>query len=144
MTLSLFPAEGLRRHNSRGYFDMWVGIPFKEHGRDFNGCDCWGLVRLWYKDKYNVHLPSYVDDYENVKDKNIAATMQTEKEKWLCADSPEYGDVVLLRMAGLPMHCGVYLGKGKVLHVERGCDSIIEDLRRSKWKNRIMGYYRMK
>ncbi|MEN9903709.1 MAG: hypothetical protein RLZZ555_274 [Pseudomonadota bacterium] len=24
----------------------WLRIPYRDHGRDWTGCDCWGLVRL--------------------------------------------------------------------------------------------------
>jgi hypothetical protein len=24
----------------------WLRIPYRDHGRDWSGCDCWGLVRM--------------------------------------------------------------------------------------------------
>lgn len=124
---------------------MYVGIPFKEKGRDENGLDCWGLVRLWYDKELGIELPSYIDAYQTTNDIEITETIKKEQAiKWELVDTPKRGDVVLLKIKGLPWHVGIYLGDNRMLHVEQGCDSIIEKLGRSKWKNRILGYYRMK
>ena len=29
----------------------YLPIPYQLHGRNFDGCDCWGLVLLFYKIK---------------------------------------------------------------------------------------------
>jgi cell wall-associated NlpC family hydrolase len=39
----------------------WIGIPYKKGGRDFNGCDCFGLFLLWYKENLNIILPDFTD-----------------------------------------------------------------------------------
>lgn len=124
---------------------MYVGIPFKEKGRDESGLDCWGLVRLWYDKELGIELPSYIDVYQTTKDIEITETIKKEQAiKWESVEKPVRGDVVLLRIKGLPWHVGIYLGDNRILHVEQGCDSVIENLGRSKWKNRILGYYRMR
>lgn len=124
---------------------MYVGIPFKEKGRDESGLDCWGLVRLWYKNELGVDLPSYLNVYSHTKEKVVAETIAAESSAhWRSVDTPERGDVVLLRVMGLPWHVGVYLGGNKFLHVQQGCDSIIENLDSTRWRNRILGYVRMK
>ena len=43
----------------------YVGIPFKSGGRDFSGCDCYGLIRLILLTEYNTQLPLLNTDYHN-------------------------------------------------------------------------------
>ena len=45
-------------------FSKYISIPYKHRGRDFNGCDCLGLVILTYKEELGIILPDYLDiDY---------------------------------------------------------------------------------
>lgn len=122
----------------------YVGIPFVLRGRDREGIDCWGLVRLFYKEQLNIDLPSLLDIY--VDDANPYAALSEQlaikKEKWDTVHTPEFGDVVVLRYKGLPVHVGVYVGNGKFLHAFGKVNSVIEKLSSPKWKNRIEGFYR--
>src|SRR5512134_1374594 len=46
----------------------YVGIPYLDHGAARSGCDCWGLVRLIYRERTRIELPSYAGDYAGEAD----------------------------------------------------------------------------
>ena len=127
---------------------MWrkyIGIPFKDKGRDETGLDCWGLVRMIYKDKKNIELESRASDYTDVMDKNtVSQTIKTESEKWIKVENPQPFDVVVFRILGAPMHVGLVTDANNMIHCESGSNSVIESFKSLKWQNRIMGFYRWK
>lgn len=125
----------------------YIGLPFKEHGRDASGVDCWGLVRLVQAEQFGLALPSYVNEYENtVKREQIGGLIEREACKWrLIKNGDECcGDIAVMRIRGVPMHVGLVLGDKQMLHIERGIDSVIESYARPAWANRITGFYRYK
>ena len=38
-------------------YKRYLQIPYKPLGRDWNGCDCWGLLCLIAKEEYTIALP---------------------------------------------------------------------------------------
>ena len=123
----------------------YVGIPYKDQGREMEGLDCWGLVRLIYKQELGIDLPSYCDGYQSAEEVHGASRMVVEeKARWsqIPDGEEEPGDVVVMKISGLPMHVGVIIGYGKMIHVMKGCDSVVEKYRSTMWKNRIDGYFR--
>ena len=56
--------------------------------------------------------------------------------------SPQPGDVVILRIRKLPVHCAVILGGGRMLHVHEGIDTCAPRFPGLMWENRIDGYFR--
>ena len=104
-----------------GWAGEYIGTPFAEDGRGRNGCDCWGLVRLILGEVFGVEVPSHAGRYDGVADhEGIAALVEqdTKADDWLevARDAARSGDVVLLRMRGLPIHVGIFAGPGLVLH----------------------------
>jgi len=125
------------------WYNKYVGIPYKETGRDTTGIDCWGLLRLIYKEQYNVDIPSFSDGYTSGKDRDLTTELIAQnKEQWVERETPEVGDGILFRVLGLETHIGVYLGDNKFIHAKEGHSSVIESLTSLKWKNRIAGYFR--
>jgi len=123
----------------------FVGFPFLDRGRTPSGCDCWGLVRLYYKDKYDIDLPSYVDEYEASTVKGLTAeAINAHIAEWghIPPGEEQEGDVILLRVGGLPCHIGVVVKRGYMLHTMKGCDSVIEPYISPDWKHRVVGFYR--
>jgi cell wall-associated NlpC family hydrolase len=123
----------------------YIGLPFKDHGRDRAGLDCWGLARLALAEQYSIALPSYCTEYRRTVDvTRIAALMERELKKWQpVKDSDAHpGDLIILRMHGQPMHVGLVLGDRQMLHIESGINSSIESYAASRWRDRIHGFYR--
>lgn len=126
---------------------MWsnnyIGIPFKEKGRDRRGADCWGLVRLIYKEQYNIDLPSFANEYPSVDDRErIHELIAQYKEAWNPVDTPSDGSVVLFRMLGSETHIGVAINEQEFIHVREGADSVIERFDSVNWKNRLIGHFK--
>lgn len=40
-------------------FDKYIGLPYKNLGRDFKGVDCFGLIYLIYLTERNILLPDF-------------------------------------------------------------------------------------
>lgn len=122
----------------------YIEIPFKNRGRDFDGCDCWGLARLIYMNEYNISLPSFVDVYKDASEgKRVSEAIVNNKKlvNYVEHVSPEYGDICVFNINGSPAHVGVYVGKQLVLHVLKGTNSCCERLSSVRLKGRVEGFY---
>jgi cell wall-associated NlpC family hydrolase len=121
----------------------YVGIPFRERGRDRSGCDCWGLVRLVLAERFNLQLPS-LDGYASVRDRrHIQGLIEGDLPAWSEVSGQERpGDVVLLAIGGRPLHVGLVVMLGTMLHIERGIDACLERYDRLPWCRRVLGVYR--
>jgi hypothetical protein len=123
-------------------YNKYIGLPYKDNGRDIDGIDCWGLVRLYYKEELNIDLPSYVDEYNGPSDTNVTRAISLYKDSWNKTTTPAAGDVVLFNIYGEPAHVGVYVGDNKFLHCREGRDSVVESLASVKWNKRLDGIYK--
>ena len=121
-----------------------IGIPYLNQGRDKSvGLDCWGLLRVFYREHLGVYLPSFQDVYQDALDNvAVAAAMDAHQGTWVSVKRPVYGDAVRLRLRGDACHVGVYLGHGQMLHTQVGHDSALDRLDDPRWRHRIAGYYR--
>ena len=121
----------------------YVGIPFKNHGRDARGCDCWGLVRLVLARQFNITVSSFTAAYKTALDgAAISRLCEQEKMAWLKVAPPQPADLVLLIVRGRPWHIGLVVQPPWMLHVERGADTVLERYNNLTWQNKIEGFYR--
>ncbi|MDN5938754.1 MAG: C40 family peptidase [Salinisphaera sp.] len=128
----------------------YIGTPYADRGRG-PAYDCWGLVWAVYRDVFGIGIPSYGDDYPaSIAGADIQTLIDRECLAWReqplaqTGPLPAYaeGDVVILRMLGKRMHCGLCLADGRFLHVMVGCRAVIERLDSPLWRKRIAGVYR--
>jgi hypothetical protein len=124
-------------------YDKYIGLPYLTNGRTEAGVDCWGLVRLFYRDELNIDLPSYTEDYSGADDPAIMELMSEYKDaNWKKQSVPETGDVCVFNIYGEPCHVGVYIGNSKFMHSREGRDVVIESLDSPKWSKRLEGCYK--
>lgn len=123
----------------------YIGLPFKEHGRDRRGVDCWGLVRLVMAEQFGIVLPSYSTYYDSTtREDQLAPLIAEERQHWIPIEHGEevFGDVVVLRMRGQPIHVGLVIEKGRMLHAEVGIGSVLDSYVSARWILRVTGFYR--
>ena len=122
--------------------NKYIGIPYTEKGRDFNGVDCWGLLRLVYKEEFAIDLPSFVSDYEQSDTLRIQDLIAQYKEGWEQLDVPESGSAVLFRILGTESHVGVAISETHFVHAREGQSVTVESFSSPGWKNRIIGHFK--
>jgi cell wall-associated NlpC family hydrolase len=100
------------------WVSRYVGIPFVSGGRDFAGCDCYGLIRLVLLNEFGYDLPVLAIGYNACCTAEINP-MFTENLPLLGGErisAPEAGAVAVIRVRGLPSHVGIFADGEYILH----------------------------
>lgn len=123
--------------------DKYVGIPFKDHGDSFKGCDCYGLVKLLYREEFGLSLPEVGDLYTSAYkrhevDKTLSAHIDYDWCKKVQKGEPlNPFDMMVFRIAGTDHHVGLYIREGYMLHVVEGSDSGVERYTGVRWGKQL-------
>ena len=130
------------------WFDKYMNIPFKDHGRDFDGCDCWGLVRFIYQEEKGLELPSYAGQYACTTDREkLSDIIEAEKHgvdgfTEITDGGLKVFDVFILKSKGKPCHIGIMVDKNQILHTEHGTGPIVTEINRPHVRPRVMEVWR--
>jgi cell wall-associated NlpC family hydrolase len=124
-------------------FGKYIGIPFVDHGRTMEGCDCWGLVRLIYSQEFGIELDDLGPLYQSTLDADGMRRLSiVQLPRWEKVEVPQVGDGVLLQVKGVPIHVGVIVSDNQMIHVEHGLDAVVERFDTALWGQRVRGFYR--
>lgn len=130
------------------WVSLYVGLPWREKGRDRDGLDCWGLVRLVYAERFGVSLPDLGGGYAASEDAPSVSRVLAEETSpaglWSRREGlpEEVGDVGVFRIRGFPAHVGIAVGDRRILHVVRGANSVVEEWDGPLWGSRVDGWFR--
>lgn len=123
------------------WWAKWVGYEFVTGGRGPKHFDCWGLVRAVEAHEFGVELPefrTYDDAFDPAQTAPLfargiqqVATTQVPREK------ARAGDLVFMRYRGRVAHIGVFVEPNRVLHIDRGCNSVVEVIDSPMLRKRI-------
>jgi cell wall-associated NlpC family hydrolase len=118
-----------------------VSVPFKPHGRDWDGWDCWGLVYLAYKEVLGKELFRYDNDYQSVKDRELLQQLFTKgiEEFWKETNDIQSMDGIMYYAIGRVCHVGLAVDDKMMLHTEHGTGTTYEKIKNFR---RIEGVYR--
>ena len=117
----------------RPWFDSLRGITYAPGGETKDGADCYGLVRLAYREILRREAPTRpTGDFDGDAPRG-----------WQQVSQARTGDVVVFRFHGLPCHCGVVAGRNLMLHAIQGKTSCIERFDSPMWERRVAGFFRL-
>jgi len=135
----------------------YIGIPFLDLGRDRHGCDCWGLVRLVLAEQAGLELPSLATSYRSEANAaGVGDVVEAERRSgaWQRINVGEEQPFDLVEMSGAarvagsgwvfgPLHVGVVVTSGWLLHVERGTAAVLARYREDQAiRRRVLGFWR--
>ncbi len=103
-----------------------VGIPWQEDGRDFSGIDCAGLMQLYCNNVGIEGIAPKSSEYVNKDPKEIVLKIQ-EYNEIVPIDKIQPEDILIFKIEN-ELHCGLYLGYGRMLHARRNQKSVITKL----------------
>jgi len=131
-------------HHPEHWSQSFVGLPWLPGGRGRDGCDCWGLVCLVYREALQIELPSFDGAYVTARERrDIAAIVSSERDKmdWREVATPADFDVLLFRVGRYESHVGIACGRGMMLHASSGNLSAVERIG-PMWASRLAAIYR--
>ncbi len=122
---------------------QYIGIPFLDHGEDRNGCDCYGLIRMVYREQLGIELPYMGDKYSNAYARHEInkAVAQAEREYWNYDVTSELWkpyDIMVFSRAGDEAHVGLYIEPSYMLHIVAGAQTTRARYDTNEWKHRLV------
>ncbi len=122
--------------------NRYYDIPYLRNGRSFDGCDCFGLLWLWFLNERGICLPIY--ECQSPDDQRVGQASGFIEGlyrhfKHAALANPQRHDVLYLSHNG-NAHCGVILDKRKFIHSLSKIGVAVSNI--PSWKPRIEGIYR--
>lgn len=120
----------------------YIGIPFKDGGRGFDGLDCWGLVRLVWHEERGILMPDMGDEYSSAFERGDVCDLfgKYTSQDWNVdvTDQPRRElDVLVFSFGTLELHAGLWVAPGEMLHVMKGMETAVERYDIAKWSKRL-------
>ncbi len=133
---------------------VYVGIPYRDHGSDWSGCDCWGLVRLIYRQRAGITLPDYAGDYADEADtEGVGRCVEAARVSgtWSLIDGPPVAFDVVEMLSVLrarngwsypPLHVGVLVAADWLIHTEAATGARLVRRDDRALGKRVAGFWR--
>lgn len=123
--------------------NKYIDIPYKKGACGWDGCNCYGLLRLFKKTEQGILLPALEGEEKKGPDVIASWINQEILDHWRQVDDPKFGDGIAFDICGQPRHIGIVIDHREMLHVEKGSDSCIEPytIKGSQWHNNLIGFF---
>lgn len=122
----------------------FIGIPFVSQGRSFRGCDCYGLVKLYYKEVLNIEIPETVITAEQPR-RTFANYLNEISKNW-SSTVPQTNAVVAMAVNAehptLITHFAVMIDDKRFIDTRENRSSYLTSIDDEKIKNQIKGFYK--
>ena len=113
------------------FANKYIGLPWVAGGQGPDSFDCWGFVRFILKHEYGITVPRVNVNPDNLRDVLTAFKQNLAFQSFINVSTQKSGDVVLMRQAKNPVHCGLWIDidGGGVLHCVRDSGVVFQNTR---------------
>ena len=135
-----FPVLGQRGLSLVDFNDI-IGKPFHEDGYGPDNYSCYGLAVEVFK-RFGIDIPRTnisVCACKQASQKEIRDNL-IKYWQWIDRLKVPVGIVIKSTSPEFANHLGVYIGRGRMIHVTQNRNVVIDRI--SNWKNKIIGYYK--
>ncbi len=108
-------------------------------GRGYEDYNCFDLVKEFYKDQFGLELKNYYEG-DTPDRKETTSLIVSNKGDFVAVDTPQFGDIIVIRLYGLECHLGVCVDRSHFLHSARHIGSLLD--RTERYSKMIAGYFR--
>lgn len=121
-----------------------MNVPYKHHGRDEYGLDCYGLIIAIYS-CFGIKLLDINDNYdEHWSWQGRDYFAENYHKQWEIVSNPSPLDVVMFKnKKGIVNHGGIVIDRFRFVNA-RKAGVVIDKLGSEKWKKSIDNFYRFK
>lgn len=140
------------------WVDQYIGVPHIEYGRTPNGWDCWGCMRWGLEKHFGILVPAFdgvtwhkAPEGASREERALFAAEQTRQlhsfamghmmTSWRRVQKPYPGCGILMKPGRLPIHVGLVVADGLMMHVEEECGTVCVEYDGMHWRNRVVGFY---
>ncbi|QKF72792.1 hypothetical protein AFAEC_0601 [Aliarcobacter faecis] len=124
--------------------DKFIGIPFVSRGRSFKGCDCYGLVKLYYKEVLNIEIPETIITADQPR-RTFANYLNEISKNWSLTN-PSKNVVIAMAVnaehPSLVTHFAVMIDEKRFIDTRENMSSYLTSIDDEKVKNQIKGFYK--
>lgn len=109
-------------------------------GKDYEAYDCLDLVKDFYLTEFGIKVDNYYEGRRPTAQEAQFLISCNKGSFKKVQGTPEFGDLVTIKIYGIECHVGVVLDSSRFLHSARKIGSNIDRLER--YSKMITGYFR--
>ncbi len=125
--------------------DRFIGIPYSDFGRDRQGCDCWGLACIVYREELGITLPDYLGYASADEHGEISALISgaATSPLWVPVTGAALAfDIAVFRRGKLSTHLGIVIRHGIMIHMVADDQAKVQGYADGPYKHRFAGHFR--
>lgn len=129
--------------------EKYLRVPFAHTGCGWDGCNCWSLVVLAYREELGVNLPQF-DSIPSTSLREAARKIAERGKAWDRVENPRPFDVAIMRgrsevngrSFGVNCHVGLVVDGEQILHTQEGIGPALMPISDPLIAHRIVEYRR--
>lgn len=114
----------------RHWAEKYIGLPWARGAQGPDAFDCWQFFRHVQRERFGRDVPDVEKAYDPASTLSCARAFDRaeERARWKEVSEPAEGDAVLIGRSIAPIHIGLWMDCGTVLHCLKGSGVVSSSL----------------